>query len=318
MKTAIAGNKLLNVQTRILKMAGMQPKNAVPSETELQLAVDIIEKKIKKSKVRISSEEKRVNELLEVVTSLAKLEYDKKAKVSGKGDLLDALASGINMLGEEIESSTISLKEKNVLLKEIHHRVKNNLQVILSLLNLQSSTIQDEELRTKFSETKTRVRSIALVHEKLYQSKDLSKIDFNEYVFDLARFVHSIYLDNDKKIDISYKVDPAFRFMKIDLAIPLGLIINELLTNAFKYAFTGKNHGSINIEFVAVDAGGKALLKVKDDGIGMEIDHTAEASTLGTQLVKMISEQLDGTMEINNKHGLEIKIIIPSIKQHLG
>jgi len=136
---------------------------------------------------------KRLDQVLKVVMNLAQLNYNKKAVITNKSDHIDALALGINMLGEELQSSTISLHEKEILLKEVHHRVKNNLQIISSLLNLQAKGIEDPYSLDKFEDTQKRIRSMALVHEKLYESKEVSKINFSEYIKDFLEAVNRSY-----------------------------------------------------------------------------------------------------------------------------
>lgn len=185
-----------------------------------------------------------------------------------------------------------SLKEKEVLLREIHHRVKNNLQIISSLLNLQSSFIEDESALKMFQESNLRVRSMAIVHEKLYRSEDLSRVDFNEYIASLIGYMYQIYgIDPDQiKINVSVKNI----FLDINSAIPCGLIVSELISNALKHAFPEGQEGSINIIFDRIGQG-KYRLVVEDNGVGLDntIDiHNTES--FGLQLVNMLTEQLQG------------------------
>ena len=198
-----------------------------------------------------------------------------------------------------------SLFEKEILLKEIHHRVKNNLQIISSLLNLQAGNLRDSEFYPLFKESQNRVRSMALVHEILYQSDDLAKIDFSDYVSKLSTYLFRSYGVNPGKIILNLNVKNIF--LEVDRAIPCGLIINELLSNVLKYAFPdGK--GKVSVDFQP----GKEddfLLEVRDDGIGLpeEVDFK-EAETLGLNLVTNLVEQLDGEIKIARDGGTGFEI----------
>jgi PAS domain S-box-containing protein len=194
------------------------------------------------------------------------------------------------------EALKSSLREKEVLLREIHHRVKNNLQVVSSLLNLQGRRLKEGEAMSFLKESQRRIRSMALVHEKLYQSKDLARIDMAGYVGSLAQHLFQ-----------SFRVDPALiRFradirdvaLDINTAMPSGLLISELVSNALKHAFPGERRGEIAVELRAADEGYYALV-VRDDGAGFPpgIDFRRTAS-LGMQLVLLLVEQLDGTIDL--------------------
>src|ERR1043165_441387 len=184
--------ELENIYKRICKLTGEKPAGNA-SEKEIQRGLDKLEKQMEHFREEEEENSKRISEILKVVIYLANLRYDKKARISEKKSHFDALALGINMLGEELKASTISLHEKEVLLKEIHHRVKNNLQVISSLLNLQSEKIKQPDLLETFMESQNRIRAMALVHEKLYQSNDLSEIDFTEYMHSFITYMNSTY-----------------------------------------------------------------------------------------------------------------------------
>jgi PAS domain S-box-containing protein len=192
------------------------------------------------------------------------------------------------------ETLKASLREKEVLLKEIHHRVKNNMQVISSLLNLQARHLSDPTAISMFRESQGRIRSMALVHEKLYQSKDLSRVNFAQYVENLVMYlVHSFRVDSER---ITIATDIGDVALDINTAIPCGLIINELVTNALKHAFPDDRKGTIAISLIrAGDAG--LTLKIRDDGIGFTARQEGEKSeTLGMQMVNMLVDQLDGTI----------------------
>lgn len=271
-----------------------------------------IEKKLNNVKSEKKKNAKRINEILNVVLSLAQLNYNKKNSVSGKRNDFDALALGINMLGEELQSSTISLREKEVLLKEIHHRVKNNLQVISSLLNLQSEKITQPDLLLAFMESKNRIRAMALVHEKLYQSKDLSQIDFTEYMHSFLTYMDSSHNLNSEKVKIHVNATEKSHFFKIDIAIPCGLILNELLSNSFKYAFPEKRKGNIHLYFgieKELKNSVHYILEVADDGIGISptVD-MRNLNTLGLQLLEMLTHQIGGSLILDRTNGTKFTV----------
>ncbi len=206
------------------------------------------------------------------------------------------------------EKLKASLKEKEVLLKEVHHRVKNNMQVISSLIHLQSGLIKDPEAVEQFGQCERRVRSMSLVHEALYQSKDLALISASHYIRKLGSDILGYsHLAGD--ISIVYNTED----IDIDLntAIPLGLILNELVTNCLKYAFVGKDSGKISITFGKT--GEKELmLVVHDDGIGLPESFDIDSlDTLGMQLVKVLAGQLDGSIRIDSTGGSRFEIRFP-------
>ncbi|MGH8057927.1 MAG: sensor histidine kinase [Candidatus Entotheonellia bacterium] len=199
-----------------------------------------------------------------------------------------------------------TLNEKEILLKEIHHRVKNNLQIICSLLYLQSSYTQDVQARELFADSQHRVRSMALIHESLYRSGNLAQIDFANYIQNLsAHLVHS-YGVQAGRIRLELHLDEDF--LSIDVAIPCGLILNELVSNCLKHAFTAGQAGEISIEFHS-DHHRHFILIVGDNGVGLpedvDIHHT---DTLGLQLVSTLIHQLDGRIEIDRHRGTTFTI----------
>jgi PAS domain S-box-containing protein len=381
--------------------------------------------------------EQRINEILKVIVAFSNLNFSKTVEIGNEGNIVDALASGINMLGEEMNESTISrdyfesivdnlfdlvtvvneegyifgintslinalgyednelkgehmtkiieeevifkhksinkliekgsvysvektcvkkngdkfpvsfsasvmkgkdntvqgivcimqditeqkrveaeikssLHEKEVLLKEIHHRVKNNLQIISSLLNLQSTYIKDPDALEKFKESQLRVKSMALIHEKLYGSKDLSKIDFKEYMESLISYLNSTYNVTSSKVKTHIDVDVKGRLFKIDTAIPCGLIINELISNSFKYAFPNDEEGNIYLKFYYLKSdktGDHFRMIAEDNGVGMPKDiDFRETLTLGMQLINTLTDQLDGTIELDDSNGTKFTL----------
>jgi PAS domain S-box-containing protein len=205
------------------------------------------------------------------------------------------------------EKINTSLQEKVVLLREIHHRVKNNLQVISSLLNLQSGYIEDKKSLEIFRESQTRVRSMALIHEKLYQSKDLNKIEFSEYIESLIKDLFKSYNVDSERIRLKSKLEGIY--FEIDTAILCGLIINELVSNSLKHAFPLNRKGEVFIGLNKNDKN-KYTLILKDDGIGFPstVDFR-KTESLGLQLVTTLTEQLGGTIELNNNGYTEFKIV---------
>lgn len=200
-----------------------------------------------------------------------------------------------------------SLREKEVMLKEIHHRVKNNLQVIYSLLNLQSKTIADPLVRAMFAESQNRIQSMTLIHEKLYHSKDTANIDFKEYLQSLVLSIASTYKRFD--IEISLEMEPIV--FDVNVGIPCGLIVNELVSNCLKHAFPGNRQGTITLG-INRDSEGNNIMKVSDDGIGFpeKIDFR-NTTSLGMQLVLVLTGQIHGTIEIMKDAGTTFRITFP-------
>jgi len=193
-----------------------------------------------------------------------------------------------------------SLKEKDVLLKEIHHRVKNNLQIVSSLLSLQSRYIKEPGSVEIFKESQTRIKSMALIHEKLYQTGDLTRIDLAEYVNELVSDLFRSYSVNTYLI--KYKIKSNSILLDINTAIPCGLIINELVTNSIKHAFPDNVQGELYIEIKCERD--YFIIKVQDNGIGFpkELDLN-NIKTLGLQLVTNLTNQLEGEIELSREDG---------------
>ncbi len=200
-----------------------------------------------------------------------------------------------------------SLKEKEILLKEIHHRVKNNLQVVSSLLRLQAAGIKDEATAALFYESQTRVRSMALIHEELYQAGNLARVDFASYLRrllpDLARTYRA---DASEKIDL--KIEAQDVSLPVDRAIPCGLIVNELITNALKHAFPDGRPGNILVRLEAQAE--QTLLAVRDDGVGFPPDlDFRQSRSLGLQLICTLANQLGGTLSLKRDSGTEFVVL---------
>ncbi|MGB0934190.1 MAG: sensor histidine kinase, partial [Lishizhenia sp.] len=187
-----------------------------------------------------------------------------------------------------------ALKEKEILLKEIHHRVKNNLQIISSLLNLQSRTISDEKALRALSEGRARIQAIALLHQKLYQNETFSTINIDDYLNDLTTNLRHTLVSPEQIINI--KIVSKDIILNLDTAVPLGLIISELVTNSLKHAFKGREEGEIVIE-VNKAFKNKFVLEIYDNGIGLPVHFKIPMEgSLGTEIIEALSEQLEGTL----------------------
>jgi PAS domain S-box-containing protein len=200
-----------------------------------------------------------------------------------------------------------SLQEKEVLLKEVHHRVKNNLQVISSILNLQSSYVKDASTLNILKESQNRIKSMAFIHESLYQTKDFSSINFSEYVINLSQNLIHSYSNVEHEIKLNLDIQNVF--LNLDLAIPCGLIINEIVSNALKYAFvdsSGEDEITIKMEL----SGDDLVLKIGDNGIGLpkHIDYR-NTESLGLQLVVTLTDQLNGKINLDTQSGTLYTII---------
>jgi two-component sensor histidine kinase len=210
------------------------------------------------------------------------------------------------------EQIKASLREKEVLLREIQHRVKNNMQVMSSLINLQARNITNQEAIEVLKESQSRIRSMAFVHEKLYQSKDLAKINIYDYLSSLAVHLFHSYKIDPHLIHLNLNVDNVF--LDINSATPCGLIVNELISNSLKHAFPEERKGEINIEFHPREDQ-KLELIVKDDGVGFpEGMDFRQTETLGMQLVNMLVQQLEGTIELLKDKGTEFRIVFEELK----
>ncbi len=212
----------------------------------------------------------------------------------------------INEVEEKNELLENSLKEKEILLKEVHHRVKNNLQIISSLLNLQANTLDNPEIRETFKSSQLRIRSIALIHEKLYKSKNLSSINLKEYINELVVYLLNLYNNDSGRIGTRLELDDVSA--EIGTTITLGLIISELVTNAIKYAFPNRENGKILIS-LKKDHDDCYIFLIKDNGIGLpEAFDVENAQTLGLSIVKTLLTQIDGEVEYRRVDGTEVRI----------
>ena len=200
-----------------------------------------------------------------------------------------------------------SLAEKEILLREVHHRVKNNMFVIISLLSLQSGSLSDPRAIEVLRECQNRIRTMLIIYEKLYRSPDLSKVDFDEYIRDLTTSLFETYSVHPGKITLD--LDIAGVSIDIEKAMPCGLIINELLSNSIKYGFPEDSSGKITVSIQPAGAN-EIELVVGDNGVGMPEDtDMTKAKTFGLQLVNILVDQLDGKLQLNYEKGTEFRIL---------
>jgi PAS domain S-box-containing protein len=204
-----------------------------------------------------------------------------------------------------------ALEEKDALLKEIHHRVKNNMQIISSLLRLQASTTRSQRAVNMFRESQDRIRSLALIHDKLYHSQSLARIDLAEYVKCLVDELFNAYRPSASGVSVSVDVSVDGTLVDMDTSIPCGLIINELVTNALKHGFPGGRAGEIMVR-VFEDEGDTLTLLISDNGVGIPTTvDTKDPESLGLQLVNALTRQLGGTIEMDSTKGTSFRITFP-------
>jgi two-component system, sensor histidine kinase PdtaS len=199
-----------------------------------------------------------------------------------------------------------SLREQGALLKEIHHRVKNNLQVVSSLLGLQSRSADDEHIRKMLKDSQDRIHSMALLHEVLYQSNTFSRVNLPDYIWQIASHLFSTYGIGGDRIRLLTNLEAID--LNLEAAVPCGLIINELISNALKYAFPDGRQGEVRIE-LAARPGGMARLVVADNGVGLHHVDWATARSLGMRLVRTLAEQIGAEVEVKSAAGTEIQLI---------
>jgi PAS domain S-box-containing protein len=231
------------------------------------------------------------------------IQMDQNGEILLQGIILD--------ITERKKAQEALLKTEEIRKKEIHHRVKNNLQVISSLLFLEAENFKDKEIVEAFLDSRNRVRSMALIHEELYQSGDMSTIDFADYTQNLLDFLKKSYFMGSKEIKLNSKIENAY--LNMDTAIPLGMIINELVSNSLKHGFPHTTKGNVNVT-LCLD-GNEFILEITDDGIGFpeNIDFR-QTNSLGLQLVTTLVDQINGTIELERNGGTSFKIRFRELK----
>lgn len=199
-----------------------------------------------------------------------------------------------------------SLAEKDVLLREVHHRVKNNMQIISSILSMQSRNIDDARLKEVLQESQNRIHSMALIHENLYNHKSLANIMFSSYIKSLTGNIARTYANQQSKIKFDYQIDDAY--LPMDIAIPCGLIINELISNSFKYAFVDKPTGIISIHFSNIQDD-KYVLTVSDNGAGIPPEiNILKTKSLGMKILHKLVQQIEGVLQNDFTNGTKFTI----------
>lgn len=228
------------------------------------------------------------------------LDADKVVEVSG-------IAHNVTEKKHVQQRMEQSLKEKEVLLKEVHHRVKNNMQVISSILNLQSSYVSDDYALTLLKESQNRIKTMAYIHESLYQNKSFASVNFSDYVSTLVNNIVQSYAASKDKISLNLDIEKVA--LSLDVSIPVGLIINELVTNAIKHGFPGSRTGIIDINLKTEN--NFVFLELKDDGVGFATGVDLENShSLGLQLVNTLIEQIEGQLQFKSENNIGTRFVI--------
>lgn len=194
---------------------------------------------------------------------------------------------------------SILLQDKEILISEIHHRVKNNLAVVSSLLLLERASVENEELRKKMDQTQLRIKTIALVHDKLNIRSNIKTVEFSDYIKTLTEMIQRLYESTQVPVTLRMNIEKAD--LVIEKAVPLGLILNELLTNSFKHAFNGKTSGEIEIKFMIKEE--KYFLSVKDNGVGFKNITTNNSNSLGLKLIDTLSDQINADLSVKHEEG---------------
>ena len=247
----------------------------------------------------------RAEEILEVIMAYARLDFEPQTKIVGDNNLFDAIGAGVNMLGEELKMSTVSLLEKEQLLKEVHHRVKNNLQIIISLINLQAELITDDVNRESLNGFKNRIKSMALVHEMLYSSANISKINLKEYVQNLIQHLSFSSPSFNRKISFQVEIGEDL-FFEMDKMTPLGLILNEIISNSLRHAFRG-SEGIISITIQRMNEACTVI--ICDNGIGLPNEFNLKNDAkLGMQLMQILCDQIDSSLKLESRDGVRVEM----------
>jgi two-component sensor histidine kinase/HAMP domain-containing protein len=273
--------------------------------SELQAGAKIIGS----GNLEFTLEEKRADEIGDLSRAFNRMTVELKAVTASKADLEREITER-KVAEQALRESEVRLKhslaEKEVLLKEIHHRVKNNMQVISSLVDLQADEVKDPAMRGIFQDVIYRVRSMAMVHEKLYQSSDLAQVEFADYAQSLVGYLWRAQGTAASGVQLELDSEPVL--LPVNLAVPCGLILNELFSNALKHAFKGRNGGRVTVS-LREDGQGKVCLGVGDNGIGLPPGINWEQSrSLGLRIVKTLARQLHPEVKVASAGGTEFSI----------
>ena len=301
--------KMLRVNPAMVQILGFPDREALLHTNAYNLYTDPNDRKKWQALVEVYDVVREMElELKRYDGASVWVEYNARVTRSPQGAVIyyDGALTNISERKKSEAQIREAFSEKEVLLKEIHHRVKNNLQIISSLLNLQSDYLHDTYDRELFQQSQNRVRAMALLHEKLYQSPNLARIDFGEYVHSLVTSLFQTYKTSPAAIE--YEIDIAKLEFDIDTAIPCGLIVGELVSNSLKHAFPNNRPGKIFVSIVHIDT--KTIrLSVVDDGIGFDAHPEMASHSLGWELVRTLAGQLGGSLHIQNTPGTHVQLI---------
>ncbi|MES2731471.1 MAG: two-component regulator propeller domain-containing protein [Bacteroidota bacterium] len=267
---------------------------------------------IEKQKHKIESQRDNLNHLNQ---QLGRKVEERTKELQVANQELNASFEDLTHIHQQLmESSTLvekSLQEKEVLLAEVHHRVKNNLAVISGLMQLQLFSTDNIEMQALLRDSQSRIKSMALIHEKLYQNGTFANIEFAAYIQDLVKEIAFSYADKSIQVKVDLQVDPIY--LELTAAIPCGLLLNELVTNAYKHAFVNREKGQLDIVFT--QEGERIVLQVCDDGVGLDPDFDLQkSSSVGMQVIQTLVKQLKGKAEFLNKKGLSFSLTFVPVK----
>jgi two-component sensor histidine kinase len=316
------------LEDRLADVLNMVLSGERPDEADLAGLGKPLRRSIKRLNERVGAGKvtfdlNRIEDCQKILLDYARYDFSKSAEITPARDELDALALTINIAGEELQIAEkqvdihkalqVSMTEKDALFREVHHRVKNNMQLITSLLSLQANKVQDERLEEEFKYTQYRIRSMAMVHEMLYGTGKLASVNYEQYLQELiGTLVVSMkgYINN-----IETHLDASGIQLNVDTAIPLGLLINELLTNSLMHAFPGDSGGQISVAIKKLPD--HYELKLSDNGIGFPVDFDFQNNTsLGLGLVDTLTLQLDGTLHRETNNGTTYLITFKQIESN--
>jgi two-component sensor histidine kinase len=224
------------------------------------------------------------------------------AEIRSLGETFTRMADLISARESELRES---LLQKEILVREIHHRVKNNLQLVMSLLNLHARRIRDPAAEMAFTEARSRINALATLHRRLYESESLQQIDLKWFLEDLCTELRRGGLSRGRHIELA--VDSPSEVIGPELAVPLGLLVTEAITNAYKHAFTGRDEGHIQVT-ISREADSMLVLRIEDDGVGFEPVSAPKDGGLGHSLIEAFVRQLRGEIEIKSDRGTVVQV----------
>ncbi len=259
--------------------------------------------------------EERVNIMLNNLVRIAGGDFSLEYTASDDEDDFSALELGIILLADQLKDTTASKEEyekvliqKNILFQEVHHRVKNNLQFIISLLRLQADAISDKEAKELFEYSQHRIRSMAMVHEMLYQSNDISKINYNDYLYQLIKNLVNSVSDDRERFKLELNAENIF--LSLDTSIPLGLIINEIVTNSLIHGVVEGRTMLITVNLTKEESN-NYILQISDNGAGFNGEViNLKSSSMGLNLIQILTEQINGDLvKLMDQEGTGYKLV---------